>query len=255
MARFYPRGRRGTSTPGGRLLKFLMAQGGSATLWQISRRSNDGRLLNQAQPELEGLIVVEKCGSVKSRRRCTRVFLTMKGWAACAAMRPAWKPQRLPVALLKAWLTELQAERDPWALQFPKDASDAAELKRLRAIGWIRPPLKKRGPPKGTYNAGAFRPKSVSLQGPKDCKTPLPAIVASPMPPPAQPFSDYEQYIRDSYPAPVRTEIPPDHRREILTRAERLGYPTRNQAGNEFEIMFESRWIPAQDWDRLVPDS
>ena len=45
------------------------------------------------------------------------------------------QPRRLTKDTLKVWLRELQDERDPWALRFLKDAQDAAELKRLRAIG------------------------------------------------------------------------------------------------------------------------
>jgi hypothetical protein len=144
-------------TPGHRLLRFLMNRGGHATLSEIARRANDGRLYARAKPELDGLIIEQRCGSPRTTRSVTRVFLTMKGWGACATLRPGWTPKRLSTDVLKSWLLELQDERDPWALRFVKDAQDAAELKHLRAIGHIRPPLKRRGPPKGIQPKGGFQ--------------------------------------------------------------------------------------------------
>ncbi len=145
-------------TPGHRLLRFLMHRGGHATLSEIARRANDGRLYARAKSELDGLIIEQRCGSPRTRRSVTRVFLTMKGWAACAMLRPAWQPRRLTTDTLKVWLRELQGEKDPWVCQIAHDAGDARELERLRAIGHIRPPLKKRGP-KGA-NSTSFRPGS-----------------------------------------------------------------------------------------------
>lgn len=74
--------------------------------------------------------------------------------------------------------------------------------------------------------------------------------------PTAQPLSDYELYIRDVYSTPqVRSqEPPPDSRKEILDRAKRLGYPTRHEVGREFQVMYESRWIPATEWEMFVPE-
>jgi hypothetical protein len=129
-------------TPGQRLLKYLMDRGGEATLWDISRRSADGRLYAKARPELEGLIVEETGRSERTKHPVRRVVLTLKGWATAAALCPGWQPQRVATAVLKAWLADLQKEQDPWACQFLKDAHDAKELARLKANGWIRRPTK-----------------------------------------------------------------------------------------------------------------
>jgi hypothetical protein len=119
-----------------------MDRGGAATLWEISRRSPDGRLLAQARPELEGLIAEETGRSVLSKRPVKRIALTLKGWATAIALRPGWQPQRVSTVILKAWLADLQKEQDPWACQFLKDARAAEELARLKANGWIRRPTK-----------------------------------------------------------------------------------------------------------------
>ena len=172
-------------TPGHRLLRFLMNRGGHATLSEIARRANDGRLYTRAKPELDGLIMEQRCGSPRTRRSVTRVFLTMEGWSACAKLRPAWQPRRLTTDTLKVWLRELQEERDPWALRFLKDAQDAAELKRLRAIGHIRPPLKKRGPPKGIQPKGGFQRRIDPIPAGAKIIPPQPAFTP---PPPRRPF-------------------------------------------------------------------
>jgi len=153
-------------------MNFLMKSGGCLTLWQIARKSHNGRLLAEAREELSGLIVEEK-GKTPNRgkrsgRRCTRVFLTMRGWAAASAIKPGWQPSRLPMPILKEWLRELEEERDPWALslhemppkQFYKMQADAKELARLKDAKWIRPPLRKRGSPKlikGIQPANGFQ--------------------------------------------------------------------------------------------------
>ncbi|MGA7225690.1 MAG: hypothetical protein WBX16_22720 [Candidatus Acidiferrales bacterium] len=187
-------------TPGHRLLRFLMNRGGHATLSEIARLANDGRLYTRAKPELDGLIIEQKCGSPRTRRSVTRVFLTMKGWAACAMLRPAWQPRRLTTDMLRAWVRELQDERDPWALQFVKDARDAAELKRLRSIGHIRPPLKRRGPPKGIQPKGGFQrqidplPVGAKVIPPAFGKIPPRPFTPS-TPQPTEPRTPQEKYL------------------------------------------------------------
>ena len=59
------------------------------------------------------------------QRPTARLSLSLRGWAAVQFLRPGWRPQRLAVDVLKAWITELQAERHPWAIQFTEDAQDA----------------------------------------------------------------------------------------------------------------------------------
>jgi hypothetical protein len=174
-------------TPGLRLLNFLMDAGGSLTLWQIARKSHDGRLLTHARAELEGLILEEK-GKTPNRgqrsgRPCTRVFLTMRGWAACAALRRGWEPRRLPVAVLKDWLRELKDEQDPWAMslhemppkQFEKVREDAKELARLKEAKWIRPPLRQRGPKPGIQPVNGFQRRDGSSPAPGQPLPPRPA--------------------------------------------------------------------------------
>jgi hypothetical protein len=165
-------------TPGRRLMKFLMRAGGCLTLWQIARKSHNGRLLAEARQELDGLIVEEK-GKTPNRgqrsgRPCTRVFLTMRGWAAANAIKPGWQPARLATPVLKAWLAELVEERDPWAMslhemppkQFYKMQADAKELARLKEAKWIRPPLRRFGPKPGIQPANGFQRRDGSSPAP-----------------------------------------------------------------------------------------
>jgi hypothetical protein len=254
-------------SPGRRLLKFLMDRGGSATLWEISRRSNDGRLYARAKSELDGLIVLEKSGSPKSRRRCTRVFLTMKGWAACAALRPAWTPTRLSTDALKAWLEELQREREPWACQFLKDADDAAELRRLRSMKWIRPPLKKRGPPAGIQPKGGFQRRidpipagekiiPSKIPSPAQIGRPSPAILPAPRAQqPAQDLSDYHRYVRDAYPSGLprakAADVPTLEIERIKERIRKAGYADAIEGE---KVRFDNRLISFQEWERENPE-
>ena len=148
-------------TPGHRLLRFLMKRGGHATLSEIARRANDGRLYAQAKPELDGLIVLEKRTIRRRKRRfpVTRVLLTTKGWAACAMLRPAWQPRRLPTPVLKDWFAELQAEGDEWANSFDREIAMLRErlgkFERMKEAGliWPSPLLQKRR--KDTKDPGA----------------------------------------------------------------------------------------------------
>jgi hypothetical protein len=108
-------------TPGLRLLKFLMQGRGTRTIMEISRRQSDGRLLAQARPELDGLIVECAGRSARSKRPVRRIYLTARGWAACAALQPGWQPRRLSVDVLKQWFEELQREGDTWANHWDKE--------------------------------------------------------------------------------------------------------------------------------------
>ncbi len=149
--------------PARRLFQHLMKKGGSLTLLQIAKKSADGNLLSKARKELgadfDRLIVIEQ-GRGKRGRPAKRAVLTMAGWSVADRLCPGASggAKRLPTDVLKLWVWELGEEGDTWAKQFEQDAADARELKRLRSIGWIRPPLKKRGMPKGSTNAGSFKP-------------------------------------------------------------------------------------------------
>jgi hypothetical protein len=246
-------------TPGRRLLNFLMDAGGSLTLWQIARKSAGGRLLAQARPDLAGLIVEEKGKTPdrgqRSGRPCTRVFLTMKGWAACAMLRPGWQPRRLPADVLKAWLKELQTERDPWALsqhqmspkEFEQMRKDASELARLKSIGHIRPPLKRCGPQPGIQPATGFTRRDGSSPAPGEPIPPreTPAVyrnapvapVSRQATPPADDFTRYilEQNrslasIGESYggfdnnPKPQVRTPQGESRSEVVARAKASGH-------------------------------
>jgi hypothetical protein len=116
-----------------RLILSLAAHNGSATLSEI-RLNFYGRLnsadLNAALEKLTGLVAVEKSRSKGNRRPTTRLSLTLHGWAAVQFLRPGWKPQRLATDILKAWLSELQAERDPWAMSLLVDAEDARQWRQ-----------------------------------------------------------------------------------------------------------------------------
>ena len=111
-----------------RLLLSLAKHGGSAPLTVI-RLDFYGRLttgaLEQALQKLGDLVVSEKTRSKGSKRPTTSLSLTLRGWAAVQFLRPGWQPRRLAVPVLKEWLEELQAERDPWALQIARDRADA----------------------------------------------------------------------------------------------------------------------------------
>jgi hypothetical protein len=116
-----------------RLILSLAAHNGSATLSEI-RLNFYGRLasadLNAALEKLTGLVAVERSRSKGNRRPTTRLSLTLHGWAAVQFLRPGWQPQRLATDILKAWLSELQAERDPWAIQILTDAEDARQWRQ-----------------------------------------------------------------------------------------------------------------------------
>jgi hypothetical protein len=116
-----------------KLILFVAKHGGSATLTEI-RHDFGGRLtcpaLERARAALGDLIVAEKSHSKSSGRPITRLSLTLRGWAAAQFLKPGWQPQRLAVDILKAWIAELQAERDPWAIQFIRDAEDATAWRR-----------------------------------------------------------------------------------------------------------------------------
>ena len=111
-----------------RLLLSLAKHGGSAPLTVI-RLDFYGRLttgaLEQPLQKLGDLVVSEKTRSKGSKRPTTSLSLTLRGWAAVQFLRPGWQPRRLAVPVLKEWLAELQAERDPWALQIARDRADA----------------------------------------------------------------------------------------------------------------------------------
>jgi hypothetical protein len=116
------------------LLLHLAKHGGSATLTRI-RLDFGGRLtcahLAQARQKLGDLVVLEKTGTkptdrYKRRGRpTTSLSLSLRGWAAVQFLLPGWQPRMLAVPVLKAWLAELQAERNPWALQIAQDGADA----------------------------------------------------------------------------------------------------------------------------------
>jgi hypothetical protein len=119
-----------------KLILIISKHGGSATLTEI-RHGFGGRLtcplLEHARVTLGDLIVAEKSRSKGSKRPTTRLSLTLRGWAAVQFLRYGWQPQRLAVDVLKAWVAELQAERDPWAIQFIRDAEDAAAWRHEEA--------------------------------------------------------------------------------------------------------------------------
>jgi hypothetical protein len=131
---------------------------GNATLTRICQWAQGKRTFQDAQKELEGLILVREETIFRRKKKypLVRVYLTAKGWAACAAMNPKWKPERLAPEQLKAWLRELQNERDPWAISlhemdpkaYWKMVEDARKLAELKAANRIRPHSpKKMGSP------------------------------------------------------------------------------------------------------------
>jgi hypothetical protein len=117
-----------------RLLLSLAKHGGTASLTRI-RVDFGGRLtcasLEQARQKLGDLVVLEETrtkanGRYKRRGRpTTSLSLSLHGWVAVQFLQPGWQPRRLAVDVLKAWLKELQAERNPWALQIAQDSADA----------------------------------------------------------------------------------------------------------------------------------
>ena len=112
----------------------------------------------------------------------------------------------------------------------------------LSAAGKIPSPASVASPPIGSTT---WRPE---LSRPPE--PPKPAAQRSQPAP-----SNYDEYIAQNYGRYSRPQKPPpDFRKEILERAKGLGYPTRNEVGHPMEIMYESRWIPAQEWERYVPE-
>src|ERR1700740_958723 len=119
-------------SPGRRLLLFLMSGGGSRTAYEISRHTNDGRLLTDARPELDGLIVEEQSRGRQSKRPCRRVSLTLRGLAAAQAVQPGWEPRRLATPILKQWFDELVREHDGWAYALARGAEEGREYAAIK---------------------------------------------------------------------------------------------------------------------------
>jgi hypothetical protein len=128
MARRYP-------SQGARLLVFLMNRGGSATVNEIRRHTNDGRLLDRARPELGDLITEEKSRKATAKRRkraCRRVSLSLRGLAAAQALQPGWEARRLATHILREWFRELVQEREPWAYALARAEDKAREYDAIR---------------------------------------------------------------------------------------------------------------------------
>ena len=170
------------NTPGRRLLRFLMDGGGSRTVFEINRRNADGRLLSRARPELEGLIVECAGRSLHSKRPVRRVFLTMKGWAACAALQPGWQPRRLSVAVLKEWLEELRQEGDEWANSFDRENAVLREklavFEDLKARGLIYPSPLLRKTRKDAKNPAAMLKRDLKREA-REAEKQAPARAAA----------------------------------------------------------------------------
>ncbi len=174
-------------TPGCKILRFLMRHRGWATLAAISEGTRGRKVFQDAKKELEGLIIIRQERPFRRRRYRTRtvVYLTARGWATCAAMNPKWKPERLAPEVLKAWLRELQNERDPWAMSlhemdpkaYWKMVEDARKLTELRAANRIRPHSpKKMGSPKAIPGVmpPALVPHAFQPKQPAALRTPIP---------------------------------------------------------------------------------
>jgi hypothetical protein len=164
-------------TPGCKILRALMAGRGWATLSAICLRTRGKKAFQDAQKELEGLIITREERPWRRRRYRTRtvVYLTAKGWAACAAINPKWTPTRLAPEVLQEWFKELQRERHPWAMnlqnlsvaELVKLREDSRKLAELRSANRIRPHSpKKMGSPKAipgvmpeALKPHAFQPK------------------------------------------------------------------------------------------------
>jgi hypothetical protein len=120
---------------GARLLTFLMSRGGSATVNEIRRHTNDGRLLELARPELGDLIAEEKSRSATPKRRkraCRRVSLTLAGGAAAKALQPDWQPRRLATPILREWFQGLVHEHDGWAYPLARAAEEGREYAGIK---------------------------------------------------------------------------------------------------------------------------
>ena len=148
-----------------KLILFISKRGGSATLTQI-RHDFGGRLtcplLERARAVLGDLIVAEKSRSKGSKRPTTRLSLSLRGWAAVQFLRPGWRPQRLAVDVLKAWIAELQAERHPWAVQFIADAQDADLWRQQKPLARKSTEPRKRSAPRAKSQRRSTRPPAAT---------------------------------------------------------------------------------------------
>jgi len=207
----------------------------------------------------------------------------MKGLAAAQALRPGWQPRRLTTDVLKAWLRELQAERNEWACQFIKDAADAAELRRLRAINWIRPPLKRPGPPKGYMPRNGFQERQLrKIPGrenvapapiggtqwspalsilPSPPAPPLPVVrrpsAPIPTPPPSSDAEFYQQYVRQNFQTPyvsrpAAADVPSSENERIRDRIIRKNY--RDALLPNGKVWFDNREITLAQWEKENPE-
>jgi hypothetical protein len=110
-------------TPGQLVFRRLMSSGGAVWAHDINMRSSNRSLLKRALPELGDLVAIETVRDTRSGRRRRRILITLQGLAAAKQLDASWAPSRLATPILQAWLTDLQSERDPWALKVAEGLS------------------------------------------------------------------------------------------------------------------------------------
>jgi hypothetical protein len=207
---------------------------------------------------------------------------------------PALASAALAAIDIKAVLARLEAERNPLAVELAGYRHDAeayrAQQKRSEALerkAWemiekvqeilSRPRhklnprhyarlekfLESRGlkPLSSKPAVGQAQPIPGRIAGRSDvspapitvpCR-PEPSVTLAPLP-----LTPQEEYIKTlAFQSRVLEERerkkynPPDERVAIIARANVAGYPTRGGR----EVMYESRWIPCEEWNRLVPEN
>ena len=219
--------------------------------------------------------------SARSKRPVRRVFLTMKGWAACAALQPGWAPRRLPVAVLKEWFEELRQEGDEWANSFDRENAVLREklavFESLQARGLIYPSPILRKTRKDAKNPAAMlkrdlrrEAREAEKQAPARAAAqiyqgsgfsnprPITSVATAPRPapqPPVAPMTDYEKYIQNTYhtavhrPSTPTTATTGESRIDIIRRANIAGYPTRGGR----EVQLNSEWVSCEQWAAANP--
>ena len=260
-----------------RLLLSVAKHGGTATLTQI-RLDCYGRLtstaLERARVGLADLVVSEKSRSKGSKRPTTRFSLTLRGWAAVQHLKPGWQPRRLAVDVLRAWLSELQAERVPWAMGFIRDAEDAhrwrhheAEVKdkkRKCKLRTLRKPRSSR-PITNAIPGSLISPLiPTSVDGSSgfgfgDASRPAPASVLSPggfcerchfdsefchCPNPIPGRASEASYYRPTPHAEVRPTMqdsPSDS--DLAARIRKAGATVKNGL-----VQYSDRWVTLEEW-------
>lgn len=113
-----------------RVVRHLAEARGSGILGDVSRRLGLCGILArtlETDATLRSFVAAEERRSKTTHRPITRLTLTPLGAAYAQAIKPGYRPARLPLADWQAQLAEMTAERTPVAMQIARALALAAE--------------------------------------------------------------------------------------------------------------------------------